>query len=686
MDRFSNGQLVWGHILKSSWWPALVFPGPMAGKSHAKPGAVWVIWLQDLKISEMKFNKLENFASNFTKHRKGKYSSALEQAVVEALEVCAHRAGLSIDNIKQWGLVEEGFIDLVNSSGDTFEPKSGFEYPNKVVSALKEAKNRSDIVRLEVEKKKKLEIDKLKKGEKGQKGEQEKKEQQKEEQIVVLNDTAAGSREHENVMINEVCLSCAKEKAICHHPLFEGYVCSKCKGKLMESLLTKNRDGTYMFCCVCGKGCKMYRCADMTCGRLFCKRCLKENVSVNMVQGRDRICGDRNPWLCMLCTQYKTYNHGKLVPRDNWREELVKFFNPVSDQVTVMHGDVSRRKMRVLVLFNGAERVRRVLDELDINVELFCVVDNVYALRKDKLKQLCPIDLVVAFPPCHDLDVTNKEQTGFNETGSMMIKFWLIVQDIEVMCKGMNDVYWLVECKASMRTKYRELLSNFFEREPCMWDTQFFLPSVYNPKFYWGNIPSLYSSFQYYKEKKGYITTLSQESFYATSDNRSAQVKRSNNNVTVINNKKAKRNTENDNKLGTDDKEEESIDTDDNQGEGIDIDDNQGEGIDIDNNQGEGIDIDDNQGEGIDIDNNQGEGIDIDNNQGEGIDIDNNQGEGIDIDNNQGEGIDTDDLQEDRDSDDIQSTEPEINTAYNTTTSLPVKFDWKDNCILADER
>jgi hypothetical protein len=44
-----------------------------------------------------------------------------------------------------------------------------------------------------------------------------------------------------------------------------------------------------------------------------------------------------------------------------------------------------------------------------------------------------------------------------------MIKFWLIVQDIEVMCKGMNDVYWLVECKASMRTKYRELLSTFFE-------------------------------------------------------------------------------------------------------------------------------------------------------------------------------------------------------------------------------
>jgi hypothetical protein len=53
-----------------------------------------------------------------------------------------------------------------------------------------------------------------------------------------------------------------------------------------------------------------------------------------------------------------------------------------------MHGDVSRRKMRVLVLFNGAERVRRVLDELDINVELFCVVDNVYALRKDMVTWL----------------------------------------------------------------------------------------------------------------------------------------------------------------------------------------------------------------------------------------------------------------------------------------------------------
>jgi hypothetical protein len=38
-------------------------------------------------LFQMKFNKLENFASNFTKHRKGKYSSALEQAVVEALEV-----------------------------------------------------------------------------------------------------------------------------------------------------------------------------------------------------------------------------------------------------------------------------------------------------------------------------------------------------------------------------------------------------------------------------------------------------------------------------------------------------------------------------------------------------------------------------------------------------------------------
>ena len=41
---------------------------------------------------------------------------------------------------------------------------------------------------------------------------------------------------------------------------------------------------------------------------------------------------DASPWACFLCSPYQLETHGLLVPRQDWQEEVLRLFNPRSQE------------------------------------------------------------------------------------------------------------------------------------------------------------------------------------------------------------------------------------------------------------------------------------------------------------------------------------------------------------------
>ena len=68
----------------------------------------------------------------------------------------------------------------------------------------------------------------------------------------------------------EFCLSCAsRQQVVSHHPLFEGYMCARCRDSVMETFFAlDSHDGHYMFCTLCGEGGQLLMCETPECGRL----------------------------------------------------------------------------------------------------------------------------------------------------------------------------------------------------------------------------------------------------------------------------------------------------------------------------------------------------------------------------------------------------------------------------------
>ncbi|XP_053376999.1 DNA (cytosine-5)-methyltransferase 3B-like [Mercenaria mercenaria] len=173
------------------------------------------------------------------------------------------------------------------------------------------------------------------------------------------------------------------------------------------------------------------------------------------------------------------------------------------------------RKMRVLSLFDGIGTGKVVLDELGLDVDVYYASEinpdamlvanfhhhpvqlgDVWQLSKRKLEELCPIDLVLAGPPCYDLSIANISGKGFNGTGILVWRFISVLKSIETICKGTNHVFWLMENTGSMLNKY---ISQEFGMEPVVWDTKYFSGQRRTRNF-WGNIPGMYNTAKFHKQ------------------------------------------------------------------------------------------------------------------------------------------------------------------------------------------
>ncbi|WAR04392.1 DNM3A-like protein [Mya arenaria] len=173
----------------------------------------------------------------------------------------------------------------------------------------------------------------------------------------------------------------------------------------------------------------------------------------------------------------------------------------------------ARRKLRVLSLFDGIGTGRLALDLLGLDVELYVASEinpdamavssyhhnvtqlgDVWGINKDKLRELCPIDLVLGGPPCNDLSIVNPLRKGFNGSGILVVRFVSLLRDVEALCKGSNHVFWLMENTAHMPNQYKEMVCHIIGMEPAIWDAKHFTGQR-RARCFWGNLPGMYRLF-----------------------------------------------------------------------------------------------------------------------------------------------------------------------------------------------
>ncbi|KAL8586041.1 hypothetical protein ACOMHN_023684 [Nucella lapillus] len=313
----------------------------------------------------------------------------------------------------------------------------------------------------------------------------------------------------------DVCIGCADpdRKVVCQHPLFEGGLCSKCKEVLQETFYAVGEDGTHSFCAVCGAGGQLFVCDNAVCGRVYCVPCVEELGGEDVL----RKVKDTPKWACFLCQSPGGRSHGLVKPRRHWQQDLVLFFDVGHRTAMVPDLDYfkTRRPIRVLSLFDGIGTGLLALQRAGLQVEVYYASEtdeqaalvaqanhgalvtqlgDVVALTKDRLAEVAPIDLLIGGSPCNELSLANPLRKGFDVEGSgvLFFDFYRILRDL-VALNGDRHLFWMYENVASMRTAYRAVISRFLQCQPAVWDAKH-LSAQKRSRFFWGNIPGLYST------------------------------------------------------------------------------------------------------------------------------------------------------------------------------------------------
>ncbi|XP_052805320.1 DNA (cytosine-5)-methyltransferase 3B-like [Mya arenaria] len=500
-----EGRMVWGVFGKGRWWPAVVVSGRSVGKGD-RSGWVWLYWLSDRRVSQVKEYNVESFNSHMIQRLKQK-GSMMHRGINRAIQLLGERSELEVpasNDLQQWALTEGLDIltsELVNTSNDFHFPEYIIEDLQKISRWLDPDGNTISVSKTET----------LHKSDKSV----SKRDNQIVQQVAV---NSLDPNLKENNLSGDVCFVC---KSMCqfsyNHPLFMQKICAKCKKNLRSSLYAVDDDGCGLFCCVCGEGGQLFVCETPKCGRAFCFSCVRNYTSDAVFTEVQQT----TPWPCFLCTVFSPDSHGDLEPRPDRDAEIIQFFQPGSMPVCkdldyLTSG--ARRKLRVLSLFDGIGTGRLALDLLGLDVELYVASEinpdamavssyhhnvtqlgDVWGINKDKLRELCPIDLVLGGPPCNDLSIVNPLRKGFNGSGILVVRFVSLLRDVEALCKGSNHVFWLMENTAHMPNQYKEMVCHIIGMEPAIWDAKHFTGQR-RARCFWGNLPGMYSGAELCKQ------------------------------------------------------------------------------------------------------------------------------------------------------------------------------------------
>ncbi|GAB6031377.1 DNA cytosine-5,-methyltransferase, variant 2 [Chamberlinius hualienensis] len=487
----SNGVIVWAKLAKYPWWPAMIMDGEDCGRELATEGTQWIFWLGDHKISKLPANQMVEFVSNFKTKFNEKGSKQYIRSVNEALTVCATRCSLifSPDDTNvmiRWA--KDGFLN---------PSKKEFSFLPDPLDPI------PDFLRRRQEKIRSTSLS---------------DEPQCENTLVITSGrdrapSAIARVKNGERKVTEICLACDSIDAVVvgTHPLFNGGVCKECKEELRETFYAIGEDGTNSYCAICGSSGELIICDKPGCSKVYCSSCIKLYAADGQL---DKVL-KASPWYCYFCSPFDPKIHGFLRKADNWEANIIQLFH--TDSQANIFPELSyndKRPIRVLSLFDGIGTGRLVLDRLKIEVDIYYASEidgdsmlvanvrhkmvqlgDVQSLSDNEVAKLCPIDLLIGGSPCNDLSLVNPSRKGLYDptgTGKLFFDFFRILRAIQLNNNN-NHLFWLYENVASMPHEYRGIISRFLQCEPSMIDSKYFSPQN-RARYYWGNIPGLYSS------------------------------------------------------------------------------------------------------------------------------------------------------------------------------------------------
>lgn len=458
------GSLVWAQLGRSRHWPAIVVDAYLCGQKPATLDHVWVCWLAEYQVSQVPNKKVCSFALGFRSCLSKQGGKRYLAAVHEGIKVIVDRSCMSPD---------EG-ADLV-----TWFLENSSALATHVVGSVPTAV-----------------------------------------QGVLRNPADAAPdlparpiTAQKKPMSKELCIACDSalpmDDTRTQHPLVEGAICSDCRAGLLESLFAISPDGTSAYCVICASGETVFICDNVDCGRCICSVCLERLIGENEPE---KVSGC-SPWHCNIC-QGRTA--GRLRPRPDWEVHVLDFFRHPQAALPIIPDHSHRRNLRVLSLFDGIATGKYVLDQLGLSVEVYYASEidkdainvgvtrhgssithlgSVELLSDQKLRELCPIDLLIGGSPCSDLALVNPNRKGLYDatgTGILFFDFYRVLRTVQ-QANGGRHLFWMFENVVAMPREYRRIITRFLQCEPTLLDACSFTPQA-RARLFWGNIPAMCAS------------------------------------------------------------------------------------------------------------------------------------------------------------------------------------------------
>ncbi|XP_064485105.1 DNA (cytosine-5)-methyltransferase 3B-like [Ornithodoros turicata] len=476
----SSGEVVWGKLGSSRWWPAVTIAGSDCGRHLAHEHMVWVFWYGDHKISQLPRDKVVNFVLEFGNKFSSYDGKLYVNGVLEALKEIAHRSNAPVAKGDSLALIQWGKSAFIKEPKVLHYKATGFA-PENIQCYLEKMRCQY----LEKHEPQRAEEDAIKK---------------------VLQGT---------LKLEEICIVCDTVPAVidAQHPLVDGGLCHDCKETVLESMFAYGDDGAnqlQVYCAICGEGGQLLICDNTACNRCLCTGCIR---SLAGPQESAKVL-ESNPWCCYLCSER---NVGLLRCKKDWQLNVMKLFQPLNSIAAAPPLDDYRDKqpIRVLSLFDGIATGKLVLDQVGLVVDKYfsSEIDQdaihvstlqhglgvtqlgpVEILTEDEISKLCPIHLLIGGSPCNDLSLVNPARKGLYDacgSGKLFFDFYRVLKALQLGNKG-HHLFWMYENVASMPGEYKRIITRFLQCEPVLLDGKFFSPQV-RARYFWGNIPGMYS-------------------------------------------------------------------------------------------------------------------------------------------------------------------------------------------------
>ncbi|XP_076640893.1 DNA (cytosine-5)-methyltransferase 3C-like isoform X1 [Halictus rubicundus] len=482
------GVITWAKIAGHNWWPAMIIDYRDCCMREPSFGCQWIMWYGDYKLSEIHHQCFLRFEMGLEKMRdyvnKTKKHLFLVGVLQASKDYCS-RMGFETDN---WTMAD---VFKYFSEMDRLQPQPNplrspesvriyDKYSTRIVKMLNELKNDPN-----VDDKRAYDI------------------QNSDDLRSVTSGEAS---------LESLCLKCLKisRGPMQSHPFFEGSLCDPCSEQYKPCMFVFGNDGKCFYCTICAATGTVIICDNEDCPRVYCTACMKHLLcpaTYEQVLLED-------PWECFLC-KVRSGSVPDIVarPRSNWKDKIIDMFRTScnsSTTVTNKHTD-NKRRIRVLSLFDGLSTGMLVLHKLGLEVDTYYASEidpdalmvsamhfgshivqlgDVRNIKKKKIKEMVPIDLLIGGSPCNDLSLVNPARLGLHDprgTGILFFEYWRLLKLVKKLNSG-RHLFWLYENVASMPSVYRLEINKYLGQEPDVIDSADFSPQ-HRLRLYWHNLP-----------------------------------------------------------------------------------------------------------------------------------------------------------------------------------------------------